>query len=99
MSATPGEYELKKTQGEFAEQLIRQQALLDPVIEVRSAEFQVDDLLVEVKKEIKKNSRVLVTTLTKISRRVNNLLQSLGPKVNIYIVILIQLNELKLFAT
>ena len=82
VSATPGEYELKKTQGEFAEQLIRPTGLLDPVIEVRSAEFQVDDLLVEVKKEIKKNSRILVTTLTKkLAEELTTYYKSLGLKV------------------
>jgi excinuclease ABC subunit B len=65
VSATPGEYELKKTSGEFVEQIIRPTGLLDPICEVRSAENQVDDLFKECLITIKKNERVLVTTLTK----------------------------------
>ena len=65
VSATPAEYELEKTGGEYVEQIIRPTGLLDPLIEVRSAETQVDDLLKEVRKTVAKNQRVLVTTLTK----------------------------------
>ncbi len=65
VSATPGEYELKKTGGEFVEQLIRPTGLLDPEIEVRKASNQVDDMLVECRKTIKDGMRVLITTLTK----------------------------------
>lgn len=65
VSATPAEYELEQTGGEYVEQIIRPTGLLDPIIEVRSAETQVDDLLQEVRKTVAKNSRVLVTTLTK----------------------------------
>jgi len=65
VSATPGDYELKETGGEFVEQIIRPTGLLDPVIEVRDAQTQVDDLLNEVKKEIALSNRVLITTLTK----------------------------------
>jgi excinuclease ABC subunit B len=67
VSATPGPYELQKTGGLFVEQLIRPTGLLDPVIEVRKASFQVDDLLKEIKIRIPKKERVLVTTLTKKS--------------------------------
>jgi excinuclease ABC subunit B len=65
VSATPGEYEMEKTGGEFVEQVIRPTGLLDPVVEVRSARTQVDDLLVEIRKRVERNERVLVTTLTK----------------------------------
>lgn len=65
VSATPGDFELERTGGEYVEQIIRPTGLLDPVVEVRDAATQVDDLLVEVKKSIKEGHRVLVTTLTK----------------------------------
>jgi excinuclease ABC subunit B len=65
VSATPAQYELEKTGGEYVEQIIRPTGLLDPLIEVRSAETQVDDLLQEVRKTVAKKQRVLVTTLTK----------------------------------
>jgi excinuclease ABC subunit B len=65
VSATPGNYELELTKGEVAEQVIRPTGLLDPIIEVRGAQSQVDDLLSEIKKRVEKNERVLVTTLTK----------------------------------
>jgi len=65
VSATPGDYELTLTSGEVVEQLVRPTGLLDPVIEVRPAGSQVDDLLVEIRKTVEKGFRVLVTTLTK----------------------------------
>jgi excinuclease ABC subunit B len=65
VSATPGNFELEKTNGEYVELIIRPTGLLDPVIEVRDATTQVDDLLLEVRAVIKKGHRVLVTTLTK----------------------------------
>jgi len=65
VSATPGDYELKKTEGVFIEQLIRPTGLLDPEIEVRPVRSQVDDLLDEIRERVKKKERVLVTTLTK----------------------------------
>ena len=65
VSATPADYELKKTKGEIVEQVIRPTGLIDPVVEVRGAKAQVEDLLGEMKKRIEKNQRVLVTTLTK----------------------------------
>lgn len=65
VSATPGDYELQKSGGEIVEQVIRPTGLLDPVVEVRKASTQVDDLLGEIKKTVEKNERVLVTTLTK----------------------------------
>lgn len=65
VSATPANFELEKTQGEYAEQIIRPTGLLDPVIEFKDAKNQVDDMLVEAKKVIAAGHRVLVTTLTK----------------------------------
>jgi excinuclease ABC subunit B len=65
VSATPGEYELDKAQGVVVEQLIRPTGLMDPEVEVRPVSGQVDDLLGEIKDRVKKNERVLVTTLTK----------------------------------
>lgn len=65
VSATPAEFELQQSRGEYVEQIIRPTGLLDPVIEVRDAKSQVDDMLVEARKTIAKGDRVLITTLTK----------------------------------
>ena len=65
VSATPADYELMKTEGEFIEQVVRPTGLLDPPIEVRPSINQIDDLLDEIQKRIKINERILVTTLTK----------------------------------
>ncbi|MEO1054183.1 MAG: excinuclease ABC subunit UvrB [Bacteroidota bacterium] len=65
VSATPGEYELRKSEGVIVEQLIRPTGLLDPEIDVRPSINQIDDLLEEIDERIKKDERVLVTTLTK----------------------------------
>ncbi len=65
VSATPGPWELERTQGVFAEQVIRPTGLVDPVTEIRPVEHQVDDLLGEIRKVTKLGGRVLVTTLTK----------------------------------
>ena len=65
ISATPAVYELQKAQGKRVEQIIRPTGLMDPEIEVKPAKHQVDDLLEEIRLRIKKNERVLVTTLTK----------------------------------
>ena len=65
VSATPGPYELTKSEGEFIEQIIRPTGLLDPVVEVRPVKGQIDDLLEECRVRTEKNERVLVTTLTK----------------------------------
>jgi len=65
VSATPGPYELSKAQAHVVEQIIRPTGLTDPVIEIRPASDQVDDLLHEIRKRVEKNHRVLVTTLTK----------------------------------
>ncbi|MGC4057566.1 MAG: excinuclease ABC subunit UvrB [Chitinophagaceae bacterium] len=65
VSATPGNYELQKTGGVIAEQVVRPTGLLDPPIEIRPSANQIDDLLDEIDKRVKKGERVLVTTLTK----------------------------------
>jgi excinuclease ABC subunit B len=65
VSATPAEYELEHSEGVIVEQVIRPTGLLDPPIEVRPVSNQVDDLLEEIEKVVKRNERVLVTTLTK----------------------------------
>ncbi len=67
VSATPKEYELEASGGLVIEQVIRPTGLVDPIVEIKPATHQVDQLLVEVKKEIEKENRVLVTTLTKRS--------------------------------
>ena len=65
LSATPGDYELEKTEGLIVEQVIRPTGLLDPEIDVRPTLHQIDDLLEEVDNRVKKDERVLITTLTK----------------------------------
>ena len=65
VSATPAPYELKKCQGKVVEQIIRPTGLVDPIIYVKPAKTQVDDLLKQIKKRAQKKERVLVTTLTK----------------------------------
>ncbi len=65
VSATPADYELQKTEGLFVEQVIRPTGLLDPEIEVRPSENQIDDLIEEIQIRVEKDERTLVTTLTK----------------------------------
>ncbi|MFO7257973.1 MAG: excinuclease ABC subunit UvrB [Bacteroidota bacterium] len=65
VSATPSEYELRKSEGVVVEQLIRPTGLLDPEIDIRPSKNQIDDLLEEIDERVKRNERVLVTTLTK----------------------------------
>ncbi|QTY27143.1 excinuclease ABC subunit UvrB [Flavobacterium sp. CS20] len=65
VSATPADYELQKTEGVYVEQVIRPTGLLDPTIEVRPSENQIDDLIEEIHVRVEKDQRVLVTTLTK----------------------------------
>lgn len=80
VSATPGDYELEKSQGVVVEQVIRPTGLIDPIVEIRPVTQQVDDLIEEVRKVIEKKERVLVTTLTK--RMSENLTKYFG-EVNI----------------
>ena len=65
VSATPADYELKKTEGIYIEQVIRPTGLLDPEIEIRPSLDQIDDLIEEIQQRIEKDERTLVTTLTK----------------------------------
>ena len=82
VSATPGPWELEKTSGVFTEQVIRPTGLVDPNCELRSAKNQIDDLLGEIKKTIKNNFRVLVTTLTKkMAENITDYLKENGIKV------------------
>ena len=82
VSATPGDYELTSSEGLVVEQIIRPTGLLDPKVEVRSAQNQVDDLLKEIRVRVKRNERTLVTTLTKKSAEdLTDYLESLGVKV------------------
>ncbi|MEH6304091.1 excinuclease ABC subunit UvrB [Olivibacter sp. CPCC 100613] len=82
VSATPGDYELQKTEGVVVEQVIRPTGLLDPTIEIRPVVNQVDDLLDEVDKVTKEGGRVLVTTLTKrMSEELTKYMSRLGIKV------------------
>ncbi|WP_297406133.1 excinuclease ABC subunit UvrB [uncultured Cetobacterium sp.] len=82
VSATPGDYEIQMSDGNIAEQLIRPTGILDPIIEVREIGNQVDDLLEEIRKNVEKKERVLVTTLTKkMSEELTEYYISLGIKV------------------
>ena len=82
VSATPADYETEKTQGVIVEQIIRPTGLLDPVIEVRPAGHQVDELLEEIRQRVKAKERVLVTTLTKrMAEDLTEYYQDLGIKV------------------
>ena len=82
VSATPGNYELEKTEGEFVEQIIRPTGLLDPVVEIRPASSQLDDFLVECKKVIKLKGRILVTTLTKkLAEELSKYYANMGLKI------------------
>ena len=82
VSATPGDYELEKTNNHFIEQIIRPTGLLDPTIEVRKTKGQIDDLIGEVKERIKCNERTLITTLTiRMAEELTNYLKELDIKV------------------
>ena len=82
VSATPGDYELEQTKGEYVEQIIRPTGLLDPTIEVRKSAGQIDDLVSEINDRIKKNERTLITTLTiRMSEELTNYLKDLDIKV------------------
>jgi excinuclease ABC subunit B len=82
VSATPGDYEMERTEGVFVEQVIRPTGLLDPLIEIRPVGNQVDDLLDEIDKTVKLGDRILVTTLTKrMSEELTKYMNRLGIKV------------------
>ena len=65
VSATPADYELQKTMGVYVEQVIRPTGLLDPIIDIRPSNNQIDDLIEEIQQRVEKDERILVTTLTK----------------------------------
>jgi len=82
VSATPDEYEIKKSEGKVIEQIIRPTGLVDPKILVKPTENQIEDLIEEIKRRAKNNERVLVTTLTKrMSEDLTSYLQEKGLKV------------------
>ena len=82
VSATPGDYELDLVDNNFAEQIIRPTGLLDPTIDVRKTEGQIDDLIGEINKRIELNERVLITTLTiRMAEELTNYLKGIGIKV------------------
>lgn len=82
VSATPGDYELEKAGNHVAEQIIRPTGLLDPTIEVRPTNGQIDNLLEEIHKRIEKNERVLITTLTiRMAEELSTYLKKLDIKV------------------
>lgn len=82
VSATPGDYELEKVNNQKVEQIIRPTGLLDPIIEVRKTKGQIDDLIGEINERIKKNERVLITTLTiRMAEELTNYLKEIGIKV------------------
>jgi excinuclease ABC subunit B len=82
VSATPGPYEFKKSEGMIVEQIIRPTFLVDPQVEVRPVKHQVDDLLKEIRDRVAKKERVLITTLTKRSAEdLSEYYESLGIKV------------------
>ena len=81
-SATPGPYELGKTNNQYAEQIIRPTGLLDPIIEVRPTEGQIDDLISEIKQRVEKNERVMIVTLTiKMAEDLTDFLKAKNLKV------------------
>lgn len=82
VSATPGDYELEKANNNVVEQIIRPTGLLDPIIEVRKTEGQIDDIIGEINARIKLNERVLITTLTiRMSEELTNYLKEMNIKV------------------
>ena len=82
VSATPGKFELARCPNDIAEQLIRPTGLIDPIVEVRKATHQIDDLLDEIRAVVKRKARVLITTLTKkMAEEITNYYADLGIKV------------------
>jgi excinuclease ABC subunit B len=81
-SATPQEWEISKSKGKITEQLVRPTGIIDPPIEIRKTENQIDDLIEEIQKEVEKGHRILVTTLTKkMSEELTEYLIDVGLKV------------------
>jgi len=82
VSATPGQYEIERSQGKVIEQIIRPTGLIDPVVQIRPVKGQVDDLLGEIRERVKQRERVLVTTLTKrMAEDLTDYFQQVGVKV------------------
>ena len=82
ISATPGDLELEHTHNQYVEQIIRPTGLLDPTIEVRKTEGQIDDIIAEINLRKEKNERVLITTLTiRMAEELTNYLKEVGIKV------------------
>lgn len=82
VSATPGDYELSLVDNKYVEQIIRPTGLLDPIIEVRKSEGQIDNLVGEIKQRMNNNERVLITTLTiRMAEELTNYLKDLDIKV------------------
>ena len=82
ISATPGDYELEKTNQHYVEQIIRPTGLLDPTVEVRPTEGQIDDIIEQINIIKERNERVLITTLTiRMAEELTNYLKDLGIKV------------------
>ncbi|AMB95375.1 excinuclease ABC subunit UvrB [Aerococcus urinae] len=82
VSATPGDYEIEKSNGEVVEQIIRPTGLLDPKVEVRPIKGQIDDLISEINERVDRGDRVFVTTLTKkMSEDLTDYLEEVGIKV------------------
>ena len=82
VSATPGDYELEHTNQQYVEQIIRPTGLLDPTIEVKGTEGQIDDVIEQINIRKEKNERVLITTLTiRMAEELTNYLKDLGIKV------------------
>ncbi len=82
ISATPGEYELEKTNQQYVEQIIRPTGLLDPTIEVKQTDGQIDDIIEQINIRKAKNERVLITTLTiRMAEELTNYLKEVGIKV------------------
>ena len=82
VSATPGDYELEKSQGVFVEQVIRPTGLVDPEVDVRPSKHQIDDLIAEIRTRAVRKERVLVTTLTKrMAEDLTEYLLNIGVKV------------------
>jgi len=83
VSATPGPYELMRTEGEVIEQVIRPTGLLDPIVEIRPVKGQIDDLLEECRVRAERDERVLVTTLTKrMAENLSEYFAEVGVKIN-----------------
>ncbi|UCF06713.1 MAG: excinuclease ABC subunit UvrB [bacterium] len=82
VSATPSDFEIERSRGEIVEQVVRPTGLVDPVIDVRPVEGQIDDLLAEIRARVEKKQRVLVTTLTKrMAEDLTSYLSDLGVRV------------------